>query len=437
MERSGFPETLIIITTLMNILLENFRCFAGKHSINVTPLTLLVGENSAGKSTFLAALSVISDFSSYPGKPRFDMPPYNLGGFDTIVTHSNKGITFSLGFEVQTDTNTKNLRIIASYSADLGQATLCTFSIESQYGCITLNYEKKNWRCQLSQFQELKGQNVQIDLDKKQVPLLKLQSIEMLLAAILNSSPEKILLLELFQPIMQISRLIESVAFGGISVAPIRSKPKRTYDHLMTDYDPEGDHVPYAIARTFQKDEQTRKKLNQFGKDSGLFNEISVKNLGDNLSDPFQLHVKMSDMSDEMAVNLTDVGYGVSQSLPIIVQSVLREGSDFLLLQQPEVHLHPKAQAALGSFFVQQVTDNNKRFVIETHSDYLLDRIRTAVAAKLIKPQQVSIIFFDKPLLETTIHHLSLDDNGNILDVPPSYRRFFFEEEMNLLMRGS
>ncbi|MEK8020860.1 MAG: AAA family ATPase, partial [Candidatus Parabeggiatoa sp.] len=110
-----------------------------------------------------------------------------------------------------------------------------------------------------------------------------------------------------------------------------------------------------------------------------------------------------------------------------IVQSVLRSGSDYLRLQQPEVHLHPRAQAALGSFFVQQVTENNKRFVIETHSDYLLDRIRQAVASGLIMPQQVSIIFFDKPLLETTLHHLSLDDNGNILDVPASYHRFFIE----------
>ncbi|HDN26400.1 MAG TPA: hypothetical protein ENG03_04780 [Thioploca sp.] len=203
---------------------------------------------------------------------------------------------------------------------------------------------------------------------------------------------------------------------------------------MTTDYDPEGDHVPYAIARALKK--PTLTELNQFGKDSGLFNEITVKHLGDKLGDPFQLQVKMQHNSAEMSVNLTDVGYGISQSLPIIVQSVLRSGSDFILLQQPEVHLHPRAQAALGSFFVRQVTANNKRFVIETHSDYLLDRIRQEVASGRLMPQQVSIIFLDKPGLETTIHHLSLDDNGNILDAPPSYRRFFLEEEMKLLMRG-
>jgi hypothetical protein len=96
---------------------------------------------------------------------------------------------------------------------------------------------------------------------------------------------------------MQIYRLIESVSLNGISVAPIRSKPKRTYDHLMTDYDPEGDHIPYAIARASQKNEQTLKEMNQFGENAGLFNEISVKILGDKLGDPFQLHVKMPDMT--------------------------------------------------------------------------------------------------------------------------------------------
>jgi energy-coupling factor transporter ATP-binding protein EcfA2 len=341
----------------MNILLENFRCFAARHTINMTPLTLLVGENSAGKSTFLAAFSVISDFSTYPSQPRFDMPPL------TKIAD-----TFSLGFEIQTDDKDKNLKVVANYSSDLGQASLGKFTIESNYGCIELIYGSNNLHCQFSHFKALNGQNIKIDLDKDKLPPLKLESIEMLLAAIINYSQEKILLLELLQPIMQISRLIESVSLGGIDIAPIRSKPKRTYDHLTTAYDPEGDHIPYAIARASQQKDQKLKQLNQFGKESGLFNEINVKTLGDKLGDPFQLHVKMPEMTAEMSVNLTDVGYGVSQSLPIIVQSILRTGTDWLLLQQPEVHLHPRAQAALGSFFVRQVAENNRRFVIETHS---------------------------------------------------------------------
>src|SRR5881396_1662040 len=74
--------------------------------------------------------------------------------------------------------------------------------------------------------------------------------------------------------------------------------------------------------------------------------------------------------------NLVDVGYGVSQALPILVDTLQRPAADeVFLLQQPEVHLHPRAQAELGSFFVSQA-GKKRRFVIETHSDYLVDRVR-------------------------------------------------------------
>ena len=85
--------------------------------------------------------------------------------------------------------------------------------------------------------------------------------------------------------------------------------------------------------------------------------------------------------------NLIDVGYGVSQVLPIVTE-LLRGNSimelfrgippSIFLLQQPEVHLHPSAQAALGSFFCQ-VAKPDHQLVVETHSDHLLDRVRMDV----------------------------------------------------------
>jgi len=125
----------------------------------------------------------------------------------------------------------------------------------------------------------------------------------------------------------------------------------------------------------------------------------------------------------------------VSQSLPIIVESVLAAPSTRLLVQQPEVHLHPKAQAALGTFLVDMVRDGKRQFVVETHSDYILDRIRQEVAEGKLPAESVVFIFLDKPHIETNIFHLHLDKSGNILNAPASYRRFFLEEEINLLNR--
>jgi predicted ATPase len=149
------------------------------------------------------------------------------------------------------------------------------------------------------------------------------------------------------------------------------------------------------------------------------------------MTDPFQIQVAVAGP----AVNLTDVGYGVSQALPIVVQSVLKTTSRVLLMQQPEVHLHPRAQAALGSFFAGLIEADERLVIMETHSDYLVDRVRQEVASGKLDRNKVQILFFDKPKLETKIYPITLDESGNIESAPETYRSFFLREQLNLFSR--
>ena len=127
--------------------------------------------------------------------------------------------------------------------------------------------------------------------------------------------------------------------------------------------------------------------------------------------------------------NLIDVGYGVSQVLPIITELFRDDATPMFLLQQPEVHLHPSAQAALGSLFCE-IAGKQRQLVVETHSDHLLDRVRMDVrdAKTKLTPEEVSILFFERGNLDVRIHSLRLDGEGNVLGAPASYRRFFMEE---------
>jgi len=129
-----------------------------------------------------------------------------------------------------------------------------------------------------------------------------------------------------------------------------------------------------------------------------------------------------------------DVGYGVSQALPIVVDSILAPKNSVILIQQPEVHLHPRAQAALGKFFCTLAVADKKRFVIETHSDYLVDRARLSVASNVIPANDVTIAFLERKGLDVNLHQLSVDAQGNVLNPPQAYRAFFLEEEIRLLM---
>ena len=120
--------------------------------------------------------------------------------------------------------------------------------------------------------------------------------------------------------------------------------------------------------------------------------------------------------------------------LPVITElhrrDMLPSGvPSIFLLQQPEVHLHPRAQAALGRLFCQ-IAGPNCQLVVETHSDHLLDRVRIDVrdGTTNLKPEDVSILFFDRGDLDVRIHSLRLDQEGNVLNAPPNYRQFFMEE---------
>jgi len=99
------------------------------------------------------------------------------------------------------------------------------------------------------------------------------------------------------------------------------------------------------------------------------------------------------------------------------------------LLQQPEVHLHPSAQAALGSLFCT-VAAQGRQLIVETHGDHLIDRVRMDVrdGTTGLNPEDVSLLFFERAELEVRIHSLRIDEAGNVLDAPPGYRQFFLEE---------
>jgi hypothetical protein len=220
-----------------------------------------------------------------------------------------------------------------------------------------------------------------------------------------------------------------------VAWAPVRSKPRRTYDPVRDTQEPDGGHVPMVLANLAAAGgepwEDVRRQLSAFGKGAGLLSDIDVKRKGSKESDPFQVEVGMA---KNLAFNLVDVGYGVSQALPILVDTVLAPAGASFLLQQPEVHLHPRAQAQLGSFLGASVRDGGKRFVVETHSDYLLDRVRMDVRDGVgVRPEDVVILFFERKQKDVVVHEIGIDAAGNLVGAPESYRTFFLTETRRLL----
>lgn len=417
--------------------LENVRCFAKLTSVRIAPLTILVGENSTGKSSFLALLRIANQIFQGDLSPDFNAEPFKLGAYEQIAHHgagqgSAESFTLSLSIEVP------------SLAQQNSQVDFQTKFIQrdGQPDLIQLTVSALDFRWTL----EPKP-------DSQEEYRLRFDSISDNGAPQSHSTfiPRRLMLKGVLPPGLGFFYWLsgytteeESSTFRDFyyealeetkndiyPFAPVRTKPLRTYDPVTDNPQVEGAHVPSRLVRMQRaKDSEAQAlqaQISEFGKVSGLFDSLEIKELGLSQSDPFQILVKVG----ETSTNLIDVGYGVSQVLPILVD--LLDGANAsrrYLLQQPEVHLHPRAQAQLGSFLGQIVTRTQNHVVVETHSDYLIDRVRMAIREEdnELTSDSVSLLYFEHTGSGVEIHEIKLDGAGDIIDPPQSYRHFFMSE---------
>ena len=459
-----------------NIILKNFRCFREEQVARLAPLTLLVGENSTGKTSFMAMIRAIWDIAYLNQVPDFKEAPYDLGSFDEIAHFrggkGGRADTFQASFTcTSVKANRSNVRRdkknrdkFKDYSFEIefekrGTAPyirrkrLNSNNIWLEYNAgkdekypIKLGTPNGSWglpahngqrrSLDAGRYMHLPFVYLSFELDnyienqKKDYKLAPLQGLD--------------------QPSEADLKMISLLANSDIAdfprddttpyaSAPVRSKPHRTYDPARPVHDPEGDYIPMYLANIYFQDHKQwtdmKAALEKFGQAAGLFDELSIKPLGKKGSEPFQVQVrKFGKAARGPRRNLIDVGYGVSQVLPVVTELLRQDRPEVFLLQQPEVHLHPSAQAALGSLFCQ-LAHPKRQLIVETHSDHLLDRVRMDVrdASSSLKPDDVSILFFERGALDVTIHSLRLDKMGNIINTPSGYRKFFMEETQRSL----
>ena len=216
-------------------------------------------------------------------------------------------------------------------------------------------------------------------------------------------------------------------------LAPIRTRPKRTYDELALPFSPQGEHTPYLIRRLLKsKSEANSFKafIEKVGAASGLFQEVRIRNFGRGVTARFELDVVI----DDKALNVLNVGYGISQSLRVLVEVLARQRRTWFAIQQPEIHLHPRAQAALGDVFFEMAAQEEKHFLIETHSDFTIDRFRMNYKKERSRKPGSQILFFERRDKCNVVTPLAIGSGGELPpDQPQSYREFFVREQMNIL----
>lgn len=429
----------------------------------MAPLTLLVGENSTGKTSFLAILRALWEVAVFETVPDFRRDPYDLGAFSEIVYNdSSRGEhpdCFEAGFRdsgLRDSDEPLSFRFMfrdvggvtfpSARRFSLGDTSFEIVAKPGRKGEIQLGVGDLSWKVPITlgaspewllSFQQALGDLLHSVAENRSLDVIRETTEQYEGLSIGDGRVEQLMEAEqrLYSWKFYRRNLMGDSRGALFAGAPVRSKPWRTYDPSRPITDSEGEYIPSYLSMMSRRDPAMWKKLKEhlekFGSDSGLFDEISIESFGrtDDAS-PFQIQIrKFGGKLKGNRRNLIDMGYGVSQTLPIITELLRPDASSMFLLQQPEVHLHPSAQAALGSLFCS-VAGPDRQLVVETHSDYIIDRVRMDVrdGTTDLKPEDVSILYFERGESDVKIHSIRLDELGNVLNAPDSYGAFFMEE---------
>lgn len=450
----ALPRVARYDNAMDSVTLKNYRCFRDEQTARLAPLTLLVGENSTGKTSFLAILRALWDVAFANRVPDFREEPYDLGSFEDIAYSRGVGYTdapdsFEAGV-VQKHPRYRNdaVHYDATFKNYDGAPFPAKRRVHGKEAWIDADVDDKG--VVRSQFGT---QNKQWEIERPRYTSYDFHSDR--LFPMVNHLVLRRFLADEVGPryggdnltrddLDKIRRLLASTRnyiWSGrppnlrpFASAPVRSRPRRTYDPVRPSRDAEGEYIPAYLANMYRGDAdewlKLKASLEDFGQKSGLFDDIAIMPFGKTSGAPFRIQVrKWGKRRKGDYRNLIDVGYGVSQALPMLTELLRPDAPQMFLLQQPEVHLHPSAQAALGSLFCA-VASQGRQLIVETHSDYIIDRVRMDVRDKTagLKPDDVSILYFERGDLDVKIHSIRLDEMGNVLDAPPGYRQFFTDE---------
>lgn len=215
-------------------------------------------------------------------------------------------------------------------------------------------------------------------------------------------------------------------------LGPLREYPRRQYSWAgaqPADMGRRGERVVDALLASREsgvkisrgrgtKRQTLEERVAEWLKDLGLIHSFHVRPIteGGRL---FQVWVKRDPGAPEVLI--TDVGFGVSQILPVITLCYYAPEGSTILLEQPEIHLHPLVQSGLADVLVDAMQTRDIQIILESHSEHLLRRLQRRLAEDIIRPDQAALYFCATENGESQLTPLELDLFGVIKNWPKDF----------------
>jgi predicted ATPase len=203
-------------------------------------------------------------------------------------------------------------------------------------------------------------------------------------------------------------------AWKGSEPADMGRRGERVVDAMLASQQ-RGSYISPGYKRKRQTLEE---RVAHWLKVLGLIHDFKVEPIAQG-SNIYQVRVQKTPSS--AYVLITDVGFGVSQILPVLVLCYYVPPGSIILLEQPEIHLHPSVQSGLADVFIDAMRNRNVQVVVESHSEHLLRRLQRRIAEQAITPEQTALYFCEVTETGSRLQGLDVDLFGNIRNWPKDF----------------
>ncbi|MBF0293172.1 MAG: AAA family ATPase [Nitrospinae bacterium] len=454
------------------LIVSGFKSIADETRIEIKPLTILSGANSSGKSSIMQPLLLMkqtlevkfdpgalllngshvkfttanqllsiqpeckgnfsigiefehnkSDRTSYLG-PWMDFFSYPIPSASTITIHFKKDIPNKVFDVTQMDINV---------DGDKYKLLQETFSLDELIKNADITKKTKDLMAeQENEFRKLFISIIPKDTSSNRKNILVIRErcfLKLDLNRIKHPYQREYSLSKypLLSVLPFISENINSYIQSLIHLPGLRGNPEREYPRIAAK-GPffEGTFQEYtaSIINHWKNEGDIRfKEISKSLKKIGLAWKVDVKQVDDT-----RIELKVGRLPQAAVggaqdmVSIADVGFGVSQTLPLIVALLAANPGQLVYIEQPEIHLHPRAQRALAELIADAV-NRGVKVVIETHSLLIIRGIQTLVAKKKVKQDSVILHWFelDKQTGTTKVTPADLDENGAFGDWPEDF----------------
>ena len=356
--------------------IQNFKCFKAEKTFDFGRITILTGANSSGKSSVIYATLIAIQSEGFPNSLSPNGIYVRLGDFKQIANNHD---------------STKHINLELSFQEKMNKYELFTTWLENTIDY--LPYTNANG----SRINGILANSAQMRFDN-----------DILINKLISNFREK-----------------ESNYISAFRQSPEMDYKEQNKANFKVGTDGQG-YIDQIVEWEKRGNGQI-KRLVELMKDMELIEYIKINRLG---GSRFEVLVKA--FKNSLLTSLSNVGFGVSQFLPIMVADLQLPDDSTLFLAEPEIHLHPSVQAKFGDYIVKQVNETQKNYVIETHSEYFLNRIRLAIVKGELKKEDIKVYFLENNGDDTDVFDVEFTKVGGIKNAPDTFFETYSMDVMDI-----